>query len=97
GLGWFVRNVYQRRIISHGGNTAGFSASISSWPDYHVVVVLMCNVDDVSGDDLARRIGEAYAPELAPKPLTESPDPDPALTKRLSEILTNLAKGQTAQ
>lgn len=96
GLGWFVRDLYGTRMVSHGGNTAGFSASVARWPKQKLTIVLMCNINNQQGDELARQIAEVYAPELKPS-LTESPDPDPAFTQTLRAALTGLANSQTKQ
>lgn len=96
GYGWFVRDSYGIHVVSHGGNTAGYSASISRWTKSGLTVAVMCNVHDISGDDFARKIAEAYDPSLAAV-VKESPDPDPARSGKLKAALIALAGGDVNQ
>lgn len=91
GFAWFVREVNKIKVISHGGNTAGFFASLTRVPSENLTVVVMGNVNDISGDPLALKVAETYVPGLKYIKLPEKPDPDPALTGRLLELLTSLA------
>lgn len=97
GFGWFVRTVNGHRYISHGGNTGGFGSSIFRVPEKNLTIVVMTNLASVSGDTLAQAIAEAYEPDLAPKPLVTSPDPDPAFSERLKTALIGLANEDTTQ
>lgn len=91
GMGWFVRNVYGTPVVSHGGNTAGFFASLTRIESVDMTIVLMGNVFDVSGDTVALKVAQEYVPELKPKKLSEKPDPDPTRTAVLLKALKSLA------
>lgn len=97
GFGWFVRTTNGHQYISHGGNTGGFGSSIFRVPEKELTIIVMTNLASVSGDTLAQQIAEAYDHDLAPKPLVESPDPDPAFSKVLKEALIGLANRNTTQ
>lgn len=43
GLGWFVEVYRGRKLISHGGNTVGFSTHISFMPDDDIGIVILAN------------------------------------------------------
>ena len=96
GYGWFVRDLYGHPWLSHGGNTAGFAASVSRFPDQDLTVAVVCNQASIQGDDLARRVAEAVAPALAPPKWEEKPDPDPKRTETLKAALLALATGRPA-
>lgn len=94
GLGWFIRETNKVRMVTHGGNTGGFGASLFRVPSANLTIVLMTNMFDVPGDSIAQKIAEVYVPELRPKKLTEKPDPNPALTAKLLATLKALAAGE---
>ena len=94
GLGWFIRETNKVRLISHGGNTGGFGASLFRVPSANLTIVLMTNMFDVPGDAVAQRIAELYVPELKPKKLAEKPDPNPTLTAKLLATLQALSAGE---
>lgn len=93
-LGWMVRDVNKVHLISHGGNTAGFFASMFRVPSANLTVILMGNVNDLPGDSIAQKVAELYVPELPYKKLPEQKDPDPKMTEKLLGALKALAAGQ---
>lgn len=95
GFGWFVRSINGKRMISHGGNSVGYSASVASFPESGLTIALMSNVYGINGDGLSRQIAELYDPELAPKhwqPRGE--DPHPKLTAWLIRGAKALAENK---
>ncbi|MCZ6836864.1 MAG: serine hydrolase [Planctomycetota bacterium] len=44
GLGWMLREHHGRKVVEHGGNTAGFSAQVSLMPEENLGYVLLMNV-----------------------------------------------------
>ncbi len=91
GMGWFVRNIYGTSVVSHGGNTGGFFASLTRIESADMTIVLMGNVFDVPGDSIALKVAQEYVPDLKPKKLSEKPDPDPTRTAKLLKALQSLA------
>lgn len=94
-LGWFHGRVNGSPNIYHGGNTYGFSAMISRYPDQKLSVVVLSNLAGQSYEGLARRIAAIYAPELAyvaPKPTV---DPDRKLTFRVTDAIQTMFNGQS--
>lgn len=92
GMGWFVKKVNGMPIISHGGNTGGFMASLTRVPDGKLTVVLIGSIHDQAGDPIAQRIAEVYVPGLNPKKMSVQADSNPDLTARLLATLKNLAE-----
>ena len=61
GLGWGVGEYRGVRLISHGGSTAGFSASISKFVDQDVTVIVLTNLGTPNNaTDLARAVAAEY-------------------------------------
>lgn len=63
GLNWHIRTVGGRRLIMHGGTTAGYETQIAFDPERGTGVVLLTNVqefdDDLAMDLLTRAAGPA--------------------------------------
>ncbi len=93
GFGWFVREVNKVKIVSHGGNTAGFFASLFRIPSKNLTVVLEGNVNDIGGDSVAQKIAELYVPEIRYVKLPTTDDPEPGQTAKRLEVLKSLAAG----
>jgi D-alanyl-D-alanine carboxypeptidase len=61
GLGWGVGVYRGERLMSHGGSTAGFSASISKFVDKKLTVIVLTNLGTLNNaTDLARMIAAEY-------------------------------------
>jgi D-alanyl-D-alanine carboxypeptidase len=57
GLGVFVRSESGHRVISHGGEVSGFTASNAVYPDDRVAVVVLTNQDAVGASgDIAKKL-----------------------------------------
>lgn len=97
GYGWFVREINHVKLVSHGGNTAGFFASLFRVPSANLTIVLEGNVQDVGGDSVAQKVAELYVPEIRFVKLPESKDPEPALTLKRLEVLHSLASSAPAE
>jgi len=46
GFGWFLGTVNGHRYIGHSGVTSGFSASNETFPDDHLVIIILSNTDE---------------------------------------------------
>ena len=61
GLGWGVGAYRGEKLISHGGSTAGFSASICKFVDRKLTVIVLTNCETLNNaGDLARAIAGLY-------------------------------------
>jgi CubicO group peptidase (beta-lactamase class C family) len=46
GFGWFLGTVNGHRNIGHSGITSGFSAANETYPDDHLVIIILSNTDE---------------------------------------------------
>lgn len=93
GYAWFTRKIEGHPFISHGGNSVGYSASMSYFPDEKLSIIVMCNLYPVGGDEVALGIARILAPELKPKLLANGNDEKPDRTEYLLKGLQDLVKG----
>ncbi|MBN4004594.1 serine hydrolase domain-containing protein [Nostoc sp. LPT] len=65
GLGWWVFNYDDRRVVGHNGSILGFASNITRFIDDKITVILLCNLDKISRPDaIAKKIAEYYCPVL---------------------------------
>lgn len=65
GLGWSIQTLGERRILTHGGGTAGYSTMVGFDPELRVGIVMLANAGDF-GDDLASDLLRQGAPITTP-------------------------------
>ncbi|WGV24709.1 serine hydrolase domain-containing protein [Halotia branconii] len=66
GLGWWIFNYDDRRVVGHNGSILGFASNITRFIDDHITVILLCNLDKISRPDaIAKKIAGYYSPKLA--------------------------------
>jgi CubicO group peptidase (beta-lactamase class C family) len=56
GYGWFILYKNNHKLIVHGGNTPGYSCTFSRYPDDHVSIILMSNLDTSRTDQFSPAI-----------------------------------------
>ena len=65
GLGWWVLNYKNRRVVGHNGSILGFASNITRFIDDKITVILLCNLDKISRPDaIAKDIAGYYCPPL---------------------------------
>ena len=65
GLGWWVLNYGDRRVVGHNGSILGFASNITRFIDDKITVILFCNLDKISRPDaIAKKIAGYYCPVL---------------------------------
>lgn len=95
GFGWSTLTWRGRRLVFHGGQTAGFAASIQRFLDDRLTVVVLSNLGDIGlSTEVARRVAKFYLPALSLRALRPPPDPDPQLTARLRRALDDRLSGR---
>ena len=58
GFGWYIETLRGHPVRRHGGQTAGFSASIARYPEDRMTVIVLCNIGTAG---VARHIGQVIA------------------------------------
>jgi len=93
GIGWFIDTFHGHPVLLHNGSTvAGFSSVVYRYPADKLAVVVLFNVDHFNAvNSLATRVASLFGPPLWAGAFAEKPDPDPALTKRIIEMLRAVA------
>ena len=91
GFGWGLRTVNGKRVVEHGGAWQGFKAHIARYPDSKLTVIVFANLAQANQAKLANGVAAIIDPELKPKPI---PDPDPAFTANVKELLQALLDGK---
>jgi len=92
GFGWFIDNYHGHRIVQHAGGTPGFSSVIYRFTDDKLTIIILSNHSDRFLDQLAIHIAGNYVPAL--KRPERKTDPDPKITLRLKEAMSNLLNGK---
>ena len=59
-LGLFVGRYKGVREVYHSGSTAGYSAFLTRFPDSHVSVAVLCNVDTARATQYAHDVADVY-------------------------------------
>lgn len=95
GFGWNTLTLRGHRLVSHGGQTAGFSAHIARFVDDRLTVVVLCNLGDIGlAGEVGRRVVKLYIPDLSLKSLKPPADPDPQATAMLRQALEDRIAGR---
>ena len=72
-LGLFVGKYKGLREVYHSGSTAGYSAFLTRFPDQHVSVAVLCNVDTARAAQYAHDVADLYLGDrLKPAPPVKS-------------------------
>lgn len=90
GYGWRVSEMRGHRFVAHAGRNPGFSTHILRLLDDQLTVIVLCNGLG-NPETVARNIASMYVPGLTLATTVPQPDPNPALTKRLEQCLSELA------
>jgi len=93
GMGFFLSPPQFPKFIGHHGNSAGYGASHSHWPEKNLSVIVLCNIYPAPGNVIAQGVAETLEPSLKFKPDTTaaSADPDTKRTEKVSQALAKLA------
>jgi CubicO group peptidase (beta-lactamase class C family) len=72
-LGLFVGKYKGLREVYHSGSTAGYSAFLTRFPDQHISVAVLCNVDTARATQYAHDVADLYVRDrLKPAPPVKS-------------------------
>lgn len=91
GFGWRIETLRGHPVRGHGGQTAGFSSSIASYPEDRMTVIVLCNIGTAGvARDIGQAIAKLYVPALSLSTLEIKRDEDAQTTARLRELLNGL-------
>lgn len=94
GFGWNVGEFRGQRLVSHGGQTAGFAANLSRYRDADLDVIVLTNLGTQgAGSAIARAIAKNYIPSISLKALKTQTQTDENISKlvktALGDVLQN--------
>ena len=88
GFGWNVGEFRGQKLLSHGGQTAGFAANISRYTDAGLDVVVLTNLGTQGlGSLIARGIAKIYIPEISIKSMRAQPEPNAKISQIISTVV----------
>lgn len=94
GLGWNVAEFRGHKLVSHGGQTAGFAANISRFTDDDLTVIVLTNLGDIGlGTAIARGAAKIYIPAISLRALKPQTGEDANVSKMLELALKNRLEG----
>jgi CubicO group peptidase (beta-lactamase class C family) len=94
GFGWNVTEFRGHKLVSHGGQTAGFAANISRYTDDNLTVIVLTNLGDIGlGGALARGVAKIYIPAISLRVLKPQTGEEANVSKLLETALKNRLEG----
>lgn len=96
GFAWNIGQQNNHKRIEHGGAWQGFTCDISRYPDDHLTVVVLTNLDAGHSDPglLAHVIAGLVEPALLPAKLVAIADTQPAIAAALAKLLDQVMAGE---
>lgn len=91
GYGWSTEQLLPLSTLSHDGQTAGFTAAYIRVPEKKLAAVVLINAYNGVAVEIGMVALGAIDAALKPRRLERIPDPDPAVTARVSAILSGAA------
>jgi len=97
GLGWFITPFRGHPEIAHGGGfRTGFSTVIARYPDDHLTVIVLTNLQGAHAYSIARGVASIYDADYQPiSKMTLQPDKNPSRTSTAVRALEALKEGRT--
>ncbi|MEP7038244.1 MAG: serine hydrolase domain-containing protein [Acidobacteriota bacterium] len=95
GFGWNVGEFRGQKLLSHGGQTAGFAANISRYLDSNLDVIVLTNLGTQGlGSAIARGIAKIYIPSISLKALKIETPSDAKISKLISTALEDVSQNK---
>ncbi len=95
GFGWNIGEFRGQRLLSHGGQTAGFASNISRYTDAGLDIIVLTNLGDQGlGSVIARGIAKIYIPSISLKAMKEQSASDAKISKIIAPALRARLAGQ---
>lgn len=88
GFGWNITEFRGHKLVSHGGQTAGFAANISRYTGDDLTVIVLTNSGEQGlGGVIALGIAKIYLPDISLRAMKEKPGADARLTDLFQNAL----------
>ncbi len=72
GLGWFIQDWKDKKVVQHGGNIDGFNSMVAMIPEENLGFVMLTNVSASSlGNELMQIVWSGILEDIKSEPLTE--------------------------
>jgi D-alanyl-D-alanine carboxypeptidase len=102
GFGWFLDDRRGHRVLSHTGLTG---TEYSRYPDEKLSVIVLTNLGQWLGPEtaaanpwgLTHGVAGRYEPGLLLSTVAQQPDPRPAATKEIADMLAAVARGEDSE
>ena len=70
GLGWFVLDYPDKRVVAHNGSIVGFASNITRFIDDRLTIILFCNLDKIIRPDaISKKVAGYYSSDIASLPI----------------------------
>ena len=95
GFGWNVGEFRGQKLLSHGGQTAGFAANISRYTDADLDVIVLTNLGTQGlGSLIARGIAKIYISSISLKNLKTQTETDAKISKLIANALNEFSQNK---
>jgi CubicO group peptidase (beta-lactamase class C family) len=94
GLGWQLLQQRGYRRVGHNGARDGFRATFQRYPDFHLTVIVLTNLDEANPEGTALGIAGILEPALIPPHLLAKPLAGVTPRKPVEQLLRDVAAGQ---
>lgn len=93
GFAYNIKKVRGHKLLSHGGQTAGFGANISRFADHDLTVIALTNLgEDGMGSLIALGVAKLYEPALSLKTIKAAGGEEAAVTDKVSAAIEQRMK-----
>jgi D-alanyl-D-alanine carboxypeptidase len=94
GLGWQLLQQRGYRRIGHTGARDGFRATFQRYPDLHLTVIVLTNLDEANPEGIALGIAGFLKPRLIPPHLLPGPLAGGTPPKPVEQLLRDVSAGK---
>jgi CubicO group peptidase (beta-lactamase class C family) len=93
GLGWQILQQRGYRRVGHSGARDGFRTTFQRYPDFHLTVIVLTNLDEANPEGIALGVAGLMEPELIPPHLLAEPLAGVTPPKPVEQLLRDVAAG----
>lgn len=95
GFGWNIEEIRGLRRLRHNGQTAGFAANFTHYPDENLTIIVLCNLGTIElAAWIAHGLAKQYLPKLSLAQATPITDKTPEVTSILEKAVEERLGGR---